>query len=121
VGSQLLLRSRPHVICTFARNPSSSAGILYPESLLVNGFARKTMECQRAADKNKNARAGVARASSLSARKNYAWLAAAAFLAAFAAFAAVEALRRLLVFGGVAGASPINSAVIILVTKSLGP
>jgi len=53
--------------------------------------------------------------------ENYAWLAAAAFLAAFAAFAAVEALRRLFVFGGVAGASPINSAVIILVTKSLGP
>jgi len=53
--------------------------------------------------------------------KNYAWPAAAAFLAARAAFAAVEALRRLLVFGGVAGASPINSAVIMLVTNSLGP
>src|SRR5215471_7521074 len=44
--------------------------------------------------------------------------AAAAFLAAFAA---VEALRRRLVFGGVAGASPISSAVMMLVTKSLGP
>src|SRR5205823_13566273 len=44
--------------------------------------------------------------------------AAAAFLAAFAA---AEALRRRLVFGGVAGASPISSADMMLVTKSLGP
>ena len=35
--------------------------------------------------------------------------------------AAVEALRRRLVFGGVAGASPISSAVMMLVTNSLGP
>src|SRR6266852_3422556 len=47
--------------------------------------------------------------------------AAATFLAALAAFAAVDALRRLLVFGGVAGASPMSSAVIMLVTNSLGP
>src|ERR1700737_1497334 len=47
--------------------------------------------------------------------------AAATFLAALAAFAAVDALRRLLVFGGVAGASPISSAVIMLVTNSFGP
>ena len=47
--------------------------------------------------------------------------AAATFLAALAAFAAVDALRRLLVFGGVAGASPMSSAVIMLVTKSFGP
>jgi len=47
--------------------------------------------------------------------------AAATFFAAFAAFAAVEALRRRLVFGGVAGASPISSAVIMLVTNSFGP
>src|ERR1700722_4644803 len=45
-------------------------------------------------------------------------VAAAAFLAAFAA---VEALRRRLVFGGVAGASPINSATMMLVTNNLGP
>src|SRR5215472_2338728 len=44
--------------------------------------------------------------------------AAAAFLAAFAA---AEALRRRLVFGGVAGASPISSAVMMLVTKSFVP
>src|SRR5690242_14329519 len=44
--------------------------------------------------------------------------AAAAFLAAFAA---AEALRRRLVLGGVAGASPISSADMMLVTKSLGP
>ena len=39
----------------------------------------------------------------------------------FAAFAAIEALRRRFVFGGVAGASPISSAVMMLVTNSLGP
>jgi hypothetical protein len=91
------------------------------ESLLVSGFARKTMECPRAADeKQKRPRRSGTGVKSI-CEENYAWLAAAAFLAAFAAFAAVEALRRLFVFGGVAGASPINSAVIILVTKSLGP
>src|SRR5260370_30110733 len=47
--------------------------------------------------------------------------AAATFLAALAAFAAVDALRRLLVFGGVAGASPITSALIMLVTNSFWP
>jgi len=47
--------------------------------------------------------------------------AAATFLAAFAALAAVDALRRLFVFGGVAGASPMSSAVIMLVTNSFGP
>jgi Co/Zn/Cd efflux system component len=47
--------------------------------------------------------------------------AAATFFAALAAFAAVEALRRLFVFGGVAGASPMSSAVIMLVTNSFGP
>src|SRR5260370_23950220 len=47
--------------------------------------------------------------------------AAATFLAALAAFAAVDALRRLLVFGGVAGASPISFPVIILVTNRFGP
>src|SRR6476660_5124371 len=52
---------------------------------------------------------------------SYAFAAAAAFFAALAAFAAVEAFRRLLVLGGVAGASPINSAVIMLVTNSFGP
>src|SRR6516165_2259318 len=46
---------------------------------------------------------------------------AAAAAAFFAAFAAAEALRRRLVFGGVAGASPISSAVMMLVTNSLGP
>jgi hypothetical protein len=45
-------------------------------------------------------------------------LAAAAFLAALAA---VEALRRRLVFGGVAGASPMSSATMMLVTNNLGP
>jgi hypothetical protein len=35
--------------------------------------------------------------------------AAATFLAAFAAFAAVDALRRLFVLGGVAGASPMSN------------
>src|SRR5215472_2585184 len=44
--------------------------------------------------------------------------AAAAFLAAFTA---VAALRRRLVLGGVAGASPINSAVMMLVTNNFGP
>src|SRR5229473_3465677 len=44
--------------------------------------------------------------------------AAAAFLAALAV---VEALRRRLVFGGVAGASPMSSAVMMLVTNNLGP
>jgi hypothetical protein len=48
-------------------------------------------------------------------------LAAAAAAAFLAALAAVEALRRRLVFGGVAGASPISSAVMMLVTKSLAP
>jgi hypothetical protein len=47
--------------------------------------------------------------------------AAAAAAAFLAAFATVEALRRRLVFGGVAGASPISSAVMMLVTKSLAP
>jgi hypothetical protein len=47
--------------------------------------------------------------------------AAATFFAALAAFAAVDALRRRLVFGGVAGASPISSALIMLVTNSFGP
>src|ERR1700722_13926390 len=46
---------------------------------------------------------------------------AAAVAAFLAAFAAVEALRRRLVFGGVAGASPINSATMMLVTNNLGP
>ena len=50
--------------------------------------------------------------------ESYERAAAAAF---FAAFTAVAALRRRLVLGGVAGASPINSAVMILVTKSFGP
>src|SRR5262249_43065004 len=44
--------------------------------------------------------------------------AAAAFLLAFAI---EEALRRRLVLGGVAGASPMSSAVKMLVTNSLGP
>jgi hypothetical protein len=48
-------------------------------------------------------------------------LAAAAAAAFLAALAAVDALRRRLVFGGVAGASPISSAVMMLVTKSLAP
>ena len=46
---------------------------------------------------------------------------AAAAAACLVAFAAVDALRRRLVLGGVAGASPINSAVMMLVTKSLVP
>lgn len=51
-----------------------------------------------------------------------AYFAAAAAAAAFlTAFAAAEALRRRLVLGGVAGASPMSSAVKILVTNSLGP
>jgi len=54
-------------------------------------------------------------------QKTYARLAAVAAAAFFAALAAVEALRRRLVFGGVAGASPINSAVMILVTNSFAP
>src|ERR1700757_4339872 len=50
------------------------------------------------------------------------YFAAAAAAAAFlTAFAAADALRRRLVLGGVAGASPMSSAVKILVTKSLGP
>src|SRR5580704_9819400 len=44
--------------------------------------------------------------------------AAAAF---FTALATAEALRRRLVLGGVAGASPIISATKMLVTNSLGP
>src|SRR5580700_10518093 len=57
-------------------------------------------------------------------KRNYERLAAAAAVAAaafLAAFAAVEALRRRLVFGGVAGASPISSATMMLVTNNLGP
>src|SRR5258708_1275826 len=58
------------------------------------------------------------------AGRYYEWAVAAAaatFFAALAAFAAVDALRRLLVFGGVAGASPMSSAVIMLVTNRFGP
>ena len=69
----------------------------------------------------KNACTDWAQASKTKLQKYHALVAAAAFFAAFAALAAVEALRRRLVFGGVAGASPINSAVMMLVTKSLGP
>src|SRR5258707_9596712 len=47
--------------------------------------------------------------------------AAATFLAALAAFAAVDPLRRPLVFGSVAGASPLISAPIKLVTDNFGP
>src|ERR1700757_767082 len=56
-------------------------------------------------------------------RREYsAYFATAAAAAAFlVAFAAVDALRRRLVLGGVAGASPMSSATKILVTKSLGP
>ena len=62
---------------------------------------------------------GRARASKLRLlHEFYERAAAAAF---FAAFTAVAALRRRLVLGGVAGASPINSAVMMLVTKSFGP
>src|SRR5258707_2804505 len=64
---------------------------------------------------------GQARAPKFIQERTYAVAAAAAFFAAFAAFAAVEALRRLFVFGGVAGASPINFAVMMLVTNSFGP
>src|SRR4029077_10887031 len=48
----------------------------------------------------------------------FAAVAAAAFLVALAA---VDALRRRVVLGGVAGASPMSSATKMLVTKSLGP
>src|SRR5215831_5749029 len=48
-------------------------------------------------------------------------VAAEAFSAFLAALAAAEALRRRLVFGGTAGASPMSSAVMMLVTKSLLP
>src|SRR5258707_6504672 len=47
--------------------------------------------------------------------------AAATFFAALAAFAAVDALRRLLGFGGLARASPMSSGVIMLVTDSFCP
>src|SRR5882757_513241 len=50
-----------------------------------------------------------------------AYFAAAAAAAFLVALAAVDALRRRLVLGGVAGASPISSATKMLVTKSLGP
>ena len=53
--------------------------------------------------------------------ETYARLAAVAAAAFLAALAAVEALRRRFVFGGVAGASPINSAVMMLVTNNLAP
>src|SRR5262249_54505117 len=46
---------------------------------------------------------------------------AAAAAAAFFNFSAAAALRRRLVLGGVAGASPMSSAVNMLVTNSLGP
>src|SRR5713101_8634944 len=64
---------------------------------------------------------GAGRALLIELAENYARLAAVAAAAFLAALAAVEALRRRLVFGGVAGASPINSAVMMLVTKSLAP
>jgi multisubunit Na+/H+ antiporter MnhG subunit len=67
------------------------------------------------------ARKGVVRTGRDFYERVVAAAAAATFLAAFAAFAAVDALRRLFVFGGVAGASPISSAVIMLVTNSFGP
>src|SRR5713101_7785675 len=66
-------------------------------------------------------RFGAGRALLIELAESYARLAAVAAAAFLAAFAAVEALRRRLVFGGVAGASPINSAVMMLVTNSLGP
>src|SRR5579859_6004938 len=64
--------------------------------------------------------AGTLQSSGAKRKRDYERPAAAA--AAFlAALAAVEALRRRLVFGGVAGASPISSATIMLVTNNLGP
>src|SRR5258708_35909469 len=47
--------------------------------------------------------------------------AAATFFAALAAFAAVDALRRLLVFCGVAAASPVTLGGIMLVINHFGP
>jgi hypothetical protein len=70
---------------------------------------------------------GELETSSAEGERNYERLAAEAAVAAvaaaafLAAFAAVEALRRRLVFGGVAGASPISSATMMLVTNNLGP
>lgn len=65
--------------------------------------------------------AGLAQGFSIWKTETYERLAAAAAAAFLAALATVEALRRRLVLGGVAGASPINSAVMMLVTKSLAP
>src|SRR6266851_10143082 len=96
------------------------AGWINPKrySVLVNG-----RNCRLGSDEfsKKNACTDWVQASVTKIQKYYAVVAAAAFFAAFAALAAVEALRRRLVFGGVAGASPISSAVMMLVTKSLGP
>src|SRR5258708_32507945 len=58
------------------------------------------------------------------AGRYYEWAVAAAaatFFAALAAFAAVDALRRLLVFGGVAGGFPVGPGVLLPGTNSLGP
>ena len=87
-------------------------------SVLVNG---RTADLPVMNSGKKNACSDWLQASKTKIQKYYAVEAAAAFFAAFAALAAVEALRRRLVFGGVAGASPISSAVMMLVTKSLGP
>src|SRR5713101_7462548 len=97
------------------------AGWINPKrfSVLVNGRTAD-LEVMNSGKKTP-APMGCRRAAKTKIQKYYALVAAAAFFAAFAALAAVEALRRRLVFGGVAGASPISSAVMMLVTKSLGP
>jgi ABC-type glycerol-3-phosphate transport system permease component len=86
--------------------------------VLVNG---RTADLEVMNSEKKTPAPFGVQASKSKIQKYYALVAAAAFFAAFAALAAVEALRRRLVFGGVAGASPISSAVMMLVTKSLGP
>src|SRR5258708_24016302 len=58
------------------------------------------------------------------AGRYYEWAVAAAaatFFAALAAFAAVDALRRLLVFGGGARGSPTSTPCPLLFTATLGP